>query len=183
MTDAREFLRLALDPTRLAVLGRAAEGVVDSRALSEALGIPQRRVQQAIARLRSAGLLTPELRVDRAALRRIAANLPRAGPPDAAVVGVGTWSESEIEVLGRFFSGSRLVTIPGNRSKRLVVLDRLAQEFEPGLRYEEREVNFALQLWHPDYASLRRYLVDEGLLTRAEGVYWRTGGRYESTTG
>ena len=30
---------------------------------------------------------------------------------------------------------------------------------------------------YPDYATLRRYLVDEGLLTRADGVYWRTGGR------
>jgi len=180
--DAREFLRLALDPTRLAVLGRAAEGEVDAEALSRSLHVPHRRVQQAIARLRTAGLLTPELQVDRDVLRRIAADLPRAAPPDPTVVSVGTWSQSEVEVLGRFFSGSRLVSIPGNRSKRLIVLDRLAQEFEPGIRYEEREVNFTLQLWHPDYASLRRYLVDDGFLTRAEGVYWRTGGRYESTS-
>ena len=27
-----------------------------------------------------------------------------------------------------------------------------------------------------DYAALRRYLVDEGFLARAEGSYWRTGG-------
>jgi hypothetical protein len=29
---------------------------------------------------------------------------------------------------------------------------------------------------HPDVAALRRYLVDEGLLTREAGVYWRNGG-------
>jgi hypothetical protein len=46
------------------------------------------------------------------------------------------------------------------------------------LRYAERDVSLALQLWHPDYAALRRYLVDEGFLTRADGVYWRTGGRF-----
>jgi hypothetical protein len=34
-------------------------------------------------------------------------------------------------------------------------------------------------LFYPDHTTLRRYLVDEGLLTRAEGVYWRTGGRAE----
>ncbi len=61
-----------------------------------------------------------------------------------------------------------------------MVLERLAQEFQPGIRYPERQVNFMLQLFHPDYAALRRYLVDEGFLTRAEGMYWRTGGRYES---
>jgi len=35
-----------------------------------------------------------------------------------------------------------------------------------------------LQLFYADYAALRRYLVDEGMMSRAEGVYWRTGGRY-----
>ena len=180
MVDARDFVRLVLDPTRLAVLGRSAEGSVHAEAVATALGVPVRRVHTAIAKLRTAGLLTDELLLDRAALRSVAAELPRAAPPDPAVVGVGTWSAEEVDVLGRFFSGRRLETIPGSRSKRLVVLERLAQEFEPGLRYEEPEVNFTLQMWHPDYASLRRYLVDEGFLTRAEGVYWRTGGRYDS---
>ena len=32
---------------------------------------------------------------------------------------------------------------------------------------------------YPDYASLRRYLVDEGLLSRERGLYWRTGGPVE----
>ena len=39
-------------------------------------------------------------------------------------------------------------------------------------------MNFTLQLFHEDYVSLRRYMVEEGILTRAEGVYWRTGGRF-----
>ena len=37
-------------------------------------------------------------------------------------------------------------------------------------------VNLKLGLWHADTASLRRYLVDEGFLDRADGVYWRSGG-------
>ncbi len=36
-----------------------------------------------------------------------------------------------------------------------------------------------LAVWHPDVAALRRYLVDEGLLTREAGVYWRSGGTVE----
>ena len=68
------------------------------------------------------------------------------------------------------------MSIPVQRSKRLVILDRLAQEFEPGTRYSEPMVNLKLGLWHEDTASLRRYLVDEGFLDRADGVYWRSGG-------
>ena len=85
----------------------------------------------------------------------------------------------EAKVLGTFFEGSRLTQIPATRSKRLVVLERLAQEFDAGVRYPEKQVSFMLQLFYPDYAALRRYLVDEGFLTRSDGVYWRTGGRYE----
>jgi hypothetical protein len=58
-----------------------------------------------------------------------------------------------------------------------VVLDRLSQEFEVGVRYPERQVNATLRRFHPDVAALRRYLVDEGLLDREAGVYWRAGGR------
>jgi hypothetical protein len=73
----------------------------------------------------------------------------------------------------------RLHTIPSKHSKLLVVLDHLAQCFEPGRRYDEAEVNAALERFHPDYAALRRYLVDNRFLTREAGVYWRSGGTFE----
>jgi hypothetical protein len=39
--------------------------------------------------------------------------------------------------------------------------------------YPEKEVNQRLALFHPDGASLRRYLVEYALLTREAGVYRR----------
>ncbi len=179
MLDVRDFLRLVLDPLRLAVLGRAVEGPIDVEHIASTHNRPVREVQEAVGRLRAAGLLDEDLELDRGALREIAASLPQSPPVDPAVLETGTWSSAEAEVLSRFISGSRLVEIPSSRTKRITVLERLAQEFEPGVRYEEAEVNFTLQLWHPDYAALRRYLVDEALMTRADGVYWRTGGRFE----
>lgn len=74
----------------------------------------------------------------------------------------------------------RLERMPAKRSRRLVVLDQVARTFEPGLRYPEREVNDVLRAFWPDYAALRRYLVDEGFLDRADGVYWRAGGTVET---
>lgn len=73
----------------------------------------------------------------------------------------------------------RLRTIPTKHSKLLVVLDHLAQDFEPGRTYPEAEVNQILTRFHPDYAALRRYLVENGFLTREENVYWRSGGTFE----
>jgi hypothetical protein len=73
----------------------------------------------------------------------------------------------------------RLHTIPSKHTKLLAVLDHLAQCFEPGRRYAEPEVNAALQRFHPDYAALRRYLVENHFLTRESGVYWRSGGTFD----
>lgn len=72
-----------------------------------------------------------------------------------------------------------LKSIPTKIRKRLVVLDHVAQEFEPGERYDETSVNNLLRPYHPDVAALRRYLVEEGFLDRADGVYWRSGGTVE----
>jgi len=67
-------------------------------------------------------------------------------------------------------------TAPGKLS---VVLGHIVTTFEPGVRYPEREVNAILAAFHADYTALRRGLVDEGLLSRAEGMYWRSGGRVD----
>src|SRR3954468_5551675 len=80
----------------------------------------------------------------------------------------------------------RLMTVPAKRGKRLVVLDHLAQRFEPGERYPETEVNNRLREVHDDVAALRRYLVDEGFL-RPRGrrllAQWRQRRRLSSASG
>ena len=83
-------------------------------------------------------------------------------------------------MLRAFVRDGRLSSIPTSRTKRLVVLDMLAQEFEPGRRYSEAMVNLMLGKWHADTAALRRYLVDEGFLDREAGQYWRMGGTVDA---
>jgi hypothetical protein len=75
--------------------------------------------------------------------------------------------------LARFFRGDRLETIPARATQRDAVLRYIARVFEPGRDYAEADVNLALARIHRDHASLRRYLVDAGILTREHGVYRR----------
>ncbi|WP_245927174.1 DUF2087 domain-containing protein [Nocardioides silvaticus] len=87
----------------------------------------------------------------------------------------------ESETLRRFFSADgRLHTMPTKHVKRRFVLDHVAQRFEPGRKYAEREVDAVLKEVHEDHAALRRYLVDDGFLTREAGIYWRSGGTVET---
>jgi len=88
---------------------------------------------------------------------------------------VTTSDEREI-VLRRFLVDGRIPQLPTKQTKRLIVLDHVAQRFEPGVRYSETDVNALLRELHDDVAALRRYLVDEDFLSRTDGVYWRSGG-------
>jgi len=85
-------------------------------------------------------------------------------------------SDTDAKVLRSFVVDGRLVSIPTKHGKRQAVLNWLAQEFEPGRRYSEAMVNLIIGQRHADTAALRRYLVDDGYLDRANGEYWRAGG-------
>jgi len=75
--------------------------------------------------------------------------------------------------LAPFFRSGRLETIPASRARRLAVLAYVARRFAEGREYREAEVDRMLQALHNDHATLRRYLVDAGLLRRDHSVYRR----------
>ena len=77
--------------------------------------------------------------------------------------------------LGAFFQGDSLVQLPAAPTALRYVLDCLAERFEADRDYPEAEVNRLLGLAHEDFATLRRALVDHGLMRRDGGVYRRTG--------
>jgi hypothetical protein len=87
-----------------------------------------------------------------------------------------TATSAEI-VRSRFFDADgRLIALPAKLSRRLAALDLVAQRFIPGVHYTEAEVNRELIGLYPDYVLLRRELIDAGLMDRADGMYWRSGG-------
>jgi excisionase family DNA binding protein len=81
----------------------------------------------------------------------------------------------EMRVVENFFTADgRLRAIPAQRSKRNVVLERLASEFEAARTYSEREVNGILRRFHDDVATIRRELIATKKLVRTRnGVYKR----------
>jgi DNA-binding transcriptional ArsR family regulator len=88
--------------------------------------------------------------------------------------GDGRWTAEEAKVLRAFVVDGRLIEIPAQPKKRETILRFLLDRCFPEDRdYPEKEVNQRLALWHPDAASLRRYLVDGRYMTRAAGVYRR----------
>lgn len=73
-----------------------------------------------------------------------------------------------------FIRDGRLASIPARQKRRLVVYRFLRDAvFTEDREYPEAEVNQRLALFHPDVATIRRGMVDAGLVTRSAGVYRR----------
>jgi hypothetical protein len=177
-----ETLKSFLDTNRLAAAGAlAAHGPATIDEVVERTGLTRRDALEALGALTAAGIVVAEqgtYRLDHDRLRDVARELADVELPMDPAIGYGMTDDERV-VLSRFFHGRTLHEIPTNRAKRLVVLERLALEFDIGRRYPEREVNQILGAFHPDWSALRRHLVDEGFLGREQNIYWRTGGRVD----
>jgi DNA-binding transcriptional ArsR family regulator len=175
------------DRSRLRIVGLLAGGhwmAVED--LAAALALTPGTVVHHLNRLRTAGLVESRprppyveysLRIGRLAeiggrLDKIERDVRAAGDEEAAA-DMPEWAGAkETRVLRAFFEGERLLSIPAQHNKRLVILRQLAETvFDQARDYPEKEVNMLLALRHPDVASLRRYLVDEHFMTRAAGTY------------
>jgi hypothetical protein len=176
-----DILRALADPERLSIAGALARGDASAGDLARIAAISVDRTRKHLNRLTSVGVV--RLNEDRRTYRLDPETLrwaaEQVGPPRDAGLSLGAASEDEEAVLRTFFRGGRLVEIPMKEAKRRIVLERIALEFEPGVRYDEKTVNVIVGRFHNDHAAIRRYLVDEGFLDRDAGVYWRSGGRVD----
>ena len=168
-----DLVGLLADGDRLRVFAAVVLGHETVAGIRDATGLDARAVGSALARLVAGGLLSEDKRgfhVEEQEIR-IAARQGREEPP----------SDESNAVLRAFVKDGRLQSIPASHGKRQVILDVIAQDFEPGRRYTEKQVNLILGKRFADTAALRRYLVDDGFLEREGGAgrYWRAGGTFE----
>jgi hypothetical protein len=162
-------------PARLRVVAALVLGAQTPAEVARLAALDEDQVSVAVNRLIRAGLVkvqTGRFLLDTQAI----ATAARVDAPQRPEQSFGTADPATIRVLRAFIVDGALSSIPVPGRKRRVVLEYLAAGFEPGVRYTEAQVNAVLRAWHDDVAALRRYLVEEGLLSREHGQYWRSGG-------
>ena len=178
--EPRELVALLAEPDRLKALATVALGANSLPDVAEYAGLLPKTAARALSRLVAGGLVEGGAGEGYRVRQEMFREAARRPADEAEPAG-----DAQDQVLRRFIVNGRLLAVPAARGKRLVVLDHLAGLFEPGRRYPEPEVNELLTRYHPDYAMLRRYLVDDGFLDREDEtvpgspsvkVYWRTGG-------
>ncbi|MGH2585084.1 MAG: DUF2087 domain-containing protein [Dehalococcoidia bacterium] len=89
---------------------------------------------------------------------------------------LGGANDDRTRVLASFMREGRLIGFPTGETRKQVILDYIAEQFEPDRVYTEREVNAILKEIVDDYATIRRALVDRFYLNRHQGVYWAGEG-------
>lgn len=85
--------------------------------------------------------------------------------------------QENAEILGSYFKqgpDGPLSEFPKKQKRKAAILRHLIQRFETGRKYSEKEINAVLEKAYPDYVTLRRYLIDYGLLDREDdgSSYW-----------
>lgn len=76
------------------------------------------------------------------------------------------------KVLKTFFKNKKLIKIPVQWKKRMIVLDEFIKKFDAGKKYSEEEVNDIIMQSYDDYCTIRRLLIDLKIMTRQNQVYW-----------
>lgn len=174
------FFKALADANRLKIVGLLAREACTVEQLAAILRLRPSTVSHHLARLRDAGLVSAaaegyysRYRLEADALTAMAERLlsPQVLPAIAADVDATAYDR---KVLADFsLADGRLKVIPAQHKKLQAVLRHVANAFDIGQRYRERQVNDILRRFHADVATLRRELVGAALLRRERGVYWR----------
>ncbi|BCB81640.1 hypothetical protein Pflav_080500 [Phytohabitans flavus] len=163
------------EPDRLTTFAALVLGAATPSEVAASTGLPARQIVAALRRLEAGGLVTSvdgrivaEANAFKEAVREHA-------PPPAVEEDLDP-DRAKAAVLRVFVRDGRILRMPAARGKRRIILEHIVASFEPGIRYPERAVDAILRAWYDDHAALRRYLIDEGLMSRENAIYWRTGG-------
>lgn len=77
----------------------------------------------------------------------------------------------EQKIIYTFMQDGVLTRLPAQYKKRMVILDNIASGFTIGEQLSEPEVNERISRIYHDYCTIRRMFIDEGYMSRENGVY------------
>jgi hypothetical protein len=173
------IMKALADPSRVAIVNSLFDRAQYVEELAERHALAPSTVSFHLRKLQQAGLVSSRkeqyyaifqanLEVFDTTLRELV-SVPTAGKE----LQDGRMEEYRRKVVHGFFRNGRLEKLPAQHKKRLIVLEQFALRFEPARRYSEQEVTGLITPLFDDYCTIRRLLVDEGLIRRDATGYWR----------
>lgn len=176
--EVMDFFKALANAERLKIVGLLALEPRTVEQAAAALHLPSPLVARHLARLSETGLIKTAgktYKLDTKALEALSRRVLSQSRPRLTAEDFEGEAYTRKVLSDFLLPNGRLKSIPAQQKKMLVVLQHIAQAFEHDIQYTEKQVNELLSRYYADTASLRRYLVDNGLLERetAGGKYWR----------
>jgi predicted transcriptional regulator len=174
-----EFFKVLADGKRLQIVGLLARQDYTVEEMAAILELSSATVSHHLRRLEKAGLVRASARQH---YHVYALQLDTLHEMSQQVFSQGRLQDTtenldldayDRKILRDYMVDGRLRQIPRQWKKREVILRYLVEQFEPGHRYSEAEVNEIISRTHDDYATLRRHLIDSRRMARDHEVYWR----------
>ncbi|OGO64332.1 MAG: ArsR family transcriptional regulator [Chloroflexi bacterium RBG_19FT_COMBO_55_16] len=179
--DLLRFFKALSDVNRLKILGLLAQESLSVEQLAEMLNLRPSTVSHHLSRLSEAGLVSARAssyynlyQLESKALEVMAQRLLAKETLPAVAADVDMDAYDRKVITDYTLADGHLKTIPTQRKKLDAVLRYIAESFEPGSHYTEKQVNEILARYHQDTAFLRRSLVEARLLGREKSGsdYW-----------
>ena len=176
-----DFYKALADANRLKIVGLLAGRAYSVEELAALLYLKPSTVSHHLAKLTQIGLVSARTESyynvyhleEKALEEKTRRLLSREDFTTAAAdIDLDTYDRKVIADYTR--KDGSLKTIPAQQKKLEAILRYIVKAFEPGKRYNEKQVNKILGHYHEDTASLRRELVGYKLMKReGGGDYWR----------
>jgi predicted transcriptional regulator len=176
------FFKALADPNRLKIIGLLAKEPLSVEQMAEMLNIHSSTVSHHLSRLTKVGLVSARAegyysiyQFETKALEQMAQRLLSKETVEAAAADVDLDAYDRKVLKSYLTADGRLKDFPAQQKKLEAILRYVVQEFQPGERYSEKQVNEILARFNPDTARLRRNLVEFRLMDRqgGGGEYWR----------
>jgi hypothetical protein len=176
--DMLDFIKALSHTDRLKIVGLLTQKSMQAAEIAEAMNLPLQETVKHLFHLEQGGIVLRSMdgiySLDQKGLETLAKQQLEGTHP--AYIPDSMMKEDARKVLaGCLKADGTIIQIPAQPGRRKVILEYVLQAFEPGKVYKERDVNLLLARFHKDTASLRRYLIDEGMLARERdgSKYWR----------
>ena len=180
MIELLEFFKALADANRLKIVGLLAQGEYSVEQLAEMLNLRPSTVSHHLTKLSKSGLVSARsesyyntYRLESDVLESMSLRLLARETMPAVTADIDM-DAYDRKVINTFCDAEgRILQFPAQKKKFEVLLRYVARVFEPGRSYGEKQVNEMLSTYSDDTATLRRGLVEHGIMARKGG-----GGEY-----
>jgi DNA-binding transcriptional ArsR family regulator len=174
------------DPTRIRILILLSEGELNGQVLAEKLAVSPPTVTHHAAKLREVGLIherreknTIFFSLNKVMLEQKAKAIldllgKRKGRQNREDEEMTNEKDEKFRdaVLNNFFTkDGRLKHIPSQLKKKLIVFEYMVDRLERGTKYTEKEINQYIQMFHEDFATIRREWIMHQFMYRDNNIY------------